>query len=101
MQFKVSSQAQAATKLDGESQGGDLKLVAKVSDPARKQSRQGAIYEGRELYLANVSWGLSEKGISELFSKYGTVEKVRIPLKVDGRPKGIAFVVFATKVYSP
>lgn len=56
------------------------------------------MYEGRELYLANVHWDLSEKDIKSMFSKYGRIEKVRIPRRIDKQSKGIAFVVFSNKV---
>ena len=75
-----------------------LKLIVKISDPAKKQDRQGPIHEGRELYVANVDWSVTEDEIRQVFSKYGTVEKVRIPTNIEGKSKGIAFVVFSNKV---
>lgn len=97
IQFKFASQAQAATQLDGEDQGDDLKLLAKISDPTHKQSRQGAMYEGREIYLANLNWGVTEKDIKQVFKKYGYIESVRIPRKINGGSKGMGFVVFRDK----
>ncbi|KAL6721456.1 Splicing factor [Lecanora helva] len=97
VQFKLSQDAQAATQLDGEDLGGDLRLLAKISDPGHKKDREGAIYEGREIYLANLDWQATPKDLKRAFSKYGTVEKTRIPKKVDGSSKGIGFVVFSTK----
>lgn len=98
IQFKSPSQAQAATELHGQTLDGKLAIVAKLSDPENKQARQGAMHEGRELYLANVDWNATEAEINEAFSIFGEVETVRIPIKVGGASKGIAFVVFATKV---
>ena len=98
VQFKSSGDAQAATELDGEDHGNDLKLVAKISDPAHKQDRHGAIYEGRELYISNVDWNATVKDIKQAFSKYGKVESVRLPKKVDGTSKGMGFVVFSHAV---
>lgn len=98
LQFKSSNQAQAATQLDGQPLGGKLKLVAKISDPGHKQDRTGALYDGREVYVSNVDWSATEEEISQIFSKYGTVERVRLPTNVAGKSKGIAFVVFSTKV---
>jgi len=97
IQFRSSADAQAATKLDGEDLGGELKLVAKISDPSHKHGRQGAIYDDRELFLANLDWSASQEELEEAFSKYGKVEKVRIPKKIDGRSRGIGFVVFSNK----
>lgn len=98
IQFGSSTDAQAATELDGEDVGGELSLVAKISDPSHKQDRHGAIYDGRELFLANLDWGASQTEIRKAFARYGKVEKVRIPKKVDGKSKGIGYVVFSNKV---
>ncbi len=98
MQLKSAEQALAATALDGSPIEGKHHLVVKISDPSRKKAREGALYEGREVYVANVDWFASEAELKELFSKYGTVERVRIPRTLSGRSKGTAFVVFSTKV---
>lgn len=78
--------------------GKSLKLVVKKSDPGHKQNRSGPLYEGREIYVSNVDWTATEEEIGGIFKKYGTVERVRIPRNVAGKSKGIAFVVFASKV---
>lgn len=98
VQFKHSSEAQAATTLDGESQGQDLVLSVKVSDPGKKQERVGPLYEGRELHLGNIDWAATEDEISQVFSNYGKVEKVRVPKDVTGKSKGFGFVVFSNHV---
>ena len=100
MQFKSSNDAQAATELDGRDVGAELKLLAKISDPTHKQGRHGPLYEGREVYLANLAWTATKADVKKTFSKYGKVEDVRIPTKVDGSSKGIGFVAFSTKVSS-
>jgi len=87
-----------ATSLDGIQVTPKLRLLVKVSDPAHRQQRQGALYEGREVYVQNVDWSATEVEISELFSQYGSVERVRLPRHLDGKSKGIAFVVFVEKV---
>ena len=98
IQFKLPSQARAATELDGQKLDGKLPTTAKLSDPAHKQDRHGAMHEGRELYIANVDWSATKQEVKEAFSRFGEVENVRIPLKVGGGSKGIAFVIFADKV---
>ena len=97
VQFKTSGQAKAATELDGTVLDGNFSLVAKISDPGKKQRRHGALEEGREVYVCNVDWKASEAEIKELFSKHGKVEQARIPRNVAGKSKGVAFVVFSTK----
>lgn len=97
VQFKSPDQAHAATERDDELIGGELRLVAKISDPGHKAKRQGALYEGREVYVANVDWGAKERDLLEVFSKYGKIEHVRVLKSVAGKSKGTAFVVFSTK----
>lgn len=97
VQFKTASQASSATGIDGFEVDGH-KLVVKISDPSRKKDRSGAIYEGREVYVSNVDWNATEEDVREVFAKYGTVEKVRIPRSVAGKSKGVAFVVFSSMV---
>ena len=101
MQFRSPDQARAATALDDSLVDGELKLVAKLSDPHRKDKRKGAIYEGREVYVSNVDWAASEDDVKEVFEKYGPVEKVRVPRGKEGKSKGMAFVVFEAKVSLP
>ena len=55
------------------------------------------MYEGRELYLANLDWHASEKDVKQAFKKYGYVESVRILKKINGGSKGMGFVVFRDK----
>ncbi|KAL2852209.1 hypothetical protein BJX68DRAFT_61914 [Aspergillus pseudodeflectus] len=97
VQFKTSAGAHSATKLDGSTVGNGLHLVAKISDPTRKQDRHGPIYEGREIHVSNVDWKANEQDLKELFERFGTVELVRIPRKVDGGSKGFGYVVFSSK----
>jgi squamous cell carcinoma antigen recognized by T-cells 3 len=98
VQFKLNSQAQAATELDGQQMDDNLKLVAKISNPAVKQDRSGAMEEGREVYCRNLHWNASEEDVKYLFSRYGEVESVRIPRNVAGKSKGFCFIVFSSQV---
>ena len=58
------------------------------------------MYDCRELYLANLERNITKADIKQAFKKYGSIESVRIPTKVDGTSKGIGFVVFRSKVSS-
>ena len=98
VQFQSNAQAQAATALDGHDVGNGLKLVARLSNPAIKQGRSGALEEGRELYVRNIHWSASEEDVEQLFSKYGSIEAVRIPRNAEGKSKGFGFVVFSSQV---
>ena len=58
------------------------------------------MYDGRELYLANLDWKTTRADIKQAFRKYGYIESIRIPTKVDGSSKGIGYLVFRNKVSS-
>ena len=99
MQFQDSGAAYRALEVNGTKvDGSELSLVVKISDPARKQERHGPMYEGREIHVSNIDWKASENDIRELFSRYGGVETVRLPRKVDGGSKGFGYVIFSNKV---
>ena len=98
MQFKSSGDAYSASQLDGTKIGEQLQLVAKISDPSQKQERHGAMYEGREVHVSNIDFKAKAADLKEVFSKYGTVELVRMPRKADGGSKGFGYVVFSSKV---
>lgn len=97
VQFKSSSDTKSATELDGEDLGDDLKLVAKLSDPGQKKPREGAMYDGRELYLVNLDRNTTRADIKQAFKRYGHIESVRVLTRVDGTSRGIAYVVFRSK----
>ncbi|KAL4799696.1 hypothetical protein BDV19DRAFT_235201 [Aspergillus venezuelensis] len=97
LQFKTSEAAHNATALDGSTVENGLHLGVKISDPTRKQDRQGPIHEGREVHVANVHYKASEDDLHKLFSRFGNVELVRLPKALDGKRKGFGFVVFSTK----
>ncbi|KAI4109970.1 MAG: hypothetical protein L6R37_000320 [Teloschistes peruensis] len=97
VQFKTADQAQKATQMNGQVVGNMLKLVAKISNPGKRQDRTGALYEGREVYVRNLDHAVTERELKALFCKYGEVEKIRIPTNMLGRSKGFAFIAFSTK----
>ncbi|KAJ6166994.1 hypothetical protein N7470_002441 [Penicillium chermesinum] len=97
VQFDSSSAAHQATELNGTDTEEGHKLIAKISDPEKKQERGGALAEGREIFCKNLDWKVKEEDVSNAFSKFGTVEHVVIPKMADGRSKGICFVTFSSK----
>lgn len=97
VQFLSPVSAQKATELDGQLIDGKYHLKAKVSDPSIKQGRQGALYEGREIFVRNVNYRSTESEVKDHFSSCGTVEKARIPTNINGQGTGVAFIVFELK----
>jgi len=99
VQFATSTQAKKAEKaMDGVVLEAHYKLIAKISNPSRKKDKEGALYQEREIYVSNLRYGTSEEDIRELFEQHGTVERVRIPIRLNGVMKGFAYVVMDTKV---
>lgn len=95
--FRHPEGAAAATKLDGKLIDKQYKLSVKYSDPSQKKQREGALAEGREIHVANIDWSVTEDELREIFSKYGTIDNVRILRNIAGRSKGSGFIVFETK----
>lgn len=58
------------------------------------------MYEGRELYVVNLDQSTTRADIKQAFREYGYIESVRVLTRVDGTSKGIAYVVFRSKVSS-
>lgn len=100
VQFASSSAAHRATELDETSTDDGHKLVVKISDPAKKEARGGAMQEGREIFCKNLDFKVKEKDIRQAFAKFGTIENLAIPQNVDGRRKGYFFVSYSTRVCS-
>lgn len=100
VQFRTADQAKSATKLHGQTFESEYKLNAQISNPNQRQNRVSALDEGREIHVRNLDWSVTETELTELFSKYGTVGKTRIP-RDNGKSRGIAFIDFSTKVYPP
>ncbi|KAI4254791.1 MAG: hypothetical protein L6R42_007041, partial [Xanthoria sp. 1 TBL-2021] len=97
VQFSTADEAQKATELNGLIVGAKLKLVAKLSDPSHRHERVGALQEGREIHVVNLHWDVTERELASTFSRYGRIEKTRIPTDVSGKSKGYAFVSFKSK----
>lgn len=96
--FYERASAAAALEFDGHVfKGSKFRLSVKVSDPAHKQQRQGALAEGRELHVVNLPRAMSEEELKSLFSKAGKVFSVRFPHNSPEGNGGTAFVVMETK----
>jgi squamous cell carcinoma antigen recognized by T-cells 3 len=95
--FRHAEGAAAATELDGKLIEGQYKLSAKYSDPGRRKQREGALAEGREVHVTNIDRTATEDELREIFSKYGSVESVRILKNIAGKSRGSGFIVFEKK----
>lgn len=49
------------------------------------------------IYVGNLSYQVTEDGVSQIFSEYGTVKRVQLPTdRETGRMRGFAFVEMGT-----
>lgn len=49
----------------------------------------------KKLFVGNISWGMSDEDLKNLFAEYGDVEEaIIIKDKFSGRSKGFGFVTF-------
>lgn len=95
--FRDREASAKAVKKEGTVLDDRYKLLAKYSDPSHKKAREGALAEGREVHISGIDGGATEDEIKEVFSKYGKVTRVNLPLTLAGRNKGFAFLDFSTK----
>lgn len=102
VQFSDANSAhKAAAELDGELVG-KFTLQVKISNPAKKNERSGAMYEDREVFVKGLDFNkVDEKELREMLAEFGTIEKVRLPLsqgneKLGRLHDGYGFVVFET-----
>ncbi|KAF2154994.1 hypothetical protein K461DRAFT_311337 [Myriangium duriaei CBS 260.36] len=96
VQFVTAEEARNATKLHDTVIDGQHRLVVLVSDPHAKKDRQGAISEGREVYIGNVDFSATEEDIREFFEQAGKIEHVRMIKNATGRFTGTVFVIYHT-----
>ncbi|KAB2570345.1 putative RNA-binding protein [Lasiodiplodia theobromae] len=95
--FASAQQAEAASAaLNNKSLGRNLKLKAVISDPAHKQVRQGALYDGREIFIGNIEHGATDQQVQDLLSPLEGFVNVRVPRNFGGKMKGVAFAEFDT-----
>ncbi|KAI5820636.1 hypothetical protein BZA77DRAFT_239833 [Pyronema omphalodes] len=98
IQFSTPEAAQRATSMEGTQLGEKENLIARISAPEKKQQRANPTAEGRELFIRNIDFKITENDIRTLFSQYGNVEKVHfLPGQRPGTHRGTGFLVFDTK----
>ena len=52
--------------------------------------------QGNSVMVRNMPFSTTEDYLWETFGKYGTVERIKVPLGEDGRPRGFAFIDYAS-----
>lgn len=82
--------------MDGKMLDGSHKLLAKISDPDAKKSREGAQAEGRELFVKNLDRDAQESDVKAFFEQYGNVVSMNMVKLVSGKKTGTGFIVFSS-----
>lgn len=100
VQFSDSHSARkAVSELDGEIIG-KFTLQVKISNPAKKSGRSGAMYEDREVFVKGLDFNkVDETELRNVLGECGEIERVRLPLsrgneKAGRLHDGYGFVVF-------
>ncbi|KIW15092.1 hypothetical protein PV08_07879 [Exophiala spinifera] len=96
-EFKLPSEARAATELDGKEIDG-LRIVVKVSNPAARHARIETNDDGRKIFVGQLPFKAKADDINKLFSPFGKLENIRVPQDPNARNRirGVAFLTFAT-----
>ncbi|XP_055951146.1 RNA-binding protein 28-like [Argiope bruennichi] len=69
----------------------DSKNVGKTEQHLKKRPK---LKKRKRLIIRNLSFKANEDDLKEIFSKFGKIIDVKIPLKEDGKKRGFAFIEF-------
>merc|ERR1712217_995284 len=103
--FTTSEAVQKALKYDGDEYGGRRLKVnlagqkGEKGDKGKGKGEKGKSKGNNELtaFVRGLAWSLTEEVIKKDFLECGEIERLRLPLNEEGKPKGIAFIEFKTK----
>ncbi|KAG5438569.1 hypothetical protein PCANB_002674 [Pneumocystis canis] len=97
VQMKYPEQALASLSLHNKIFEKKYKLIVNISDSSKKKNRKEATSEEREIIISNISPESTKDDLIKLFSKYGTLESVRlIHDKNSGSHKGFCYIIYST-----
>merc|ERR1711970_1097833 len=76
--------------------GGRTLSVRKSGDPAPKDGK-GKGNSEFEVFVGGVPESATEDSLKKAFGECGEIDRLRLPLNEEGKPKGIAFIQFKDK----
>ncbi|CAI7783253.1 unnamed protein product [Closterium sp. NIES-53] len=108
--MSTPEEAQAAIeKYDGSELGGRMLKVnmpvprgerergARTERPRGERPRFGGGNQGNKLYVGNLSWGMDDMALEDLFAEFGKVLEAKVVLDRDsGRSRGFGFVTLSS-----
>ncbi len=102
IEFSSSREAQLAVKeFNGKIIDDVHNLQVKISDPEKKTVRDDATIQQRKVFIKGIDFEkVDEKMLEKLFSKYGKIERIHLPLspknkRLNRKHNGIAFITFS------
>ncbi|WFC99161.1 Splicing factor [Malassezia yamatoensis] len=94
VQYTKPDYAQAALVEHGKQWTDEFALQVFLSNPSHKKQRTDANANERELYMTGLPRNAQKEQIKSFFEQHAPVEEVRLPLRPDGKSRGIAFISF-------
>ncbi|WFD43251.1 Splicing factor [Malassezia psittaci] len=94
VQYTMPGYAQAALVEHGKQWTDEFALQVFLSNPSHKKQRTDANANERELYMTGLPRNAQKEDIKKFFEQHAPVEDVRLPLRPDGKSRGIAFISF-------
>ena len=92
IQFATADAARAALAEHGALWHADHALQVFLSNPQHKKQRSDANANEKELYVAGLPRSATVEQVRQFFLPHTHVEDVRMPLRPDGKARGIAFI---------
>lgn len=98
VQFVRPEYAQAALSEHGAQWHEEFALQVFLSNPSHKKQRSDANANERELYMTGLPRTVAQDEVQAFFEAHAPVESVRVPLRPDGKSRGIAFITFHSEI---
>ncbi|CAI5527878.1 unnamed protein product [Closterium sp. Naga37s-1] len=76
---------------------GERERGARTERPRGERPRFGGGNQGNKLYVGNLSWGMDDMALEDLFAEFGKVLEAKVVLDRDsGRSRGFGFVTLSS-----
>jgi RNA recognition motif-containing protein len=92
----VDTKKRKAKQDDKEKKGKEKEEITKAEKDQATQEKTEKDIDEQRLYVMNLPFNITHDELRELFTRYGEVEDIEVPLRRGGQGYGFAFVRFAT-----
>merc|ERR1711971_1073276 len=104
IEFADAAAVEKALAFNGTEYGGRWIKVNKSNEKPSKDSAKGKGKDGKskgnsefEVFVGGVPESATEESLKKAFGECGEIDRLRLPLNEEGKPKGIAFIQFKDK----